>query len=161
MDPVISSNATVTKTGFHQDCDGNGIFDDPEIFTDLFADFQITVTAGAPGITLTSYTIEFIPELSNDSVGNTIMPPDLPDITDAGSFTLEIPSGTTAVFSTTCFTVDQKVDYFTRNQTDPVLANLIIARYTVRFTMVFADEFLEERVITESRTVLLGPYDNC
>lgn len=146
---------------FNPDCDGNGVFDDPEPFTDVIAYINIAVSANAPGITLRSYTIEYIPLLSPDSNGVYRLGPDLIDLTDHGSFTIHVSSNGEATFPITCMSMDTKNDLAFHMVTDADLANLEVARYTIRITLHFEDDSLEDRDIIVDRTVDMSSYDNC
>ena len=143
------------------DCDDNGTADDPEPWTDVLADITVSVDEKAPGLTLTDYTIQYIPLRSPDTQGVYRTGPDLIDLTDHGSFTFSVPSGTEAEFTITCLSIDSKIDYRNHWLNDADLANLAVARYTIRITMYFVDEYSEERSITVERTVYLSNYDNC
>ena len=138
------------------DCDNDGNATDPEPFTDVLARINISVDENAPGITLRDYQIEFIPISTPDPFGTPIMPPDLTDLTAHGSFTFSVPSGGDGSFTITCMNFNTK-DQFVLNWP----ATLENARYTIRVTLNFEDEYLEERQIILERTVLLDDYDRC
>ncbi len=144
------------------DCNGDGVTDDPEPFTDVLATINIDVDEDAPGITLKGYTIEYIPLLSPDSGGVYRLGPNLIDLTDHGSFNFHIPSNGTGSFPITCMSYDTKNDLLSHMLTDADLLNLEVARYTIRITLHFEDDYLEDRDIVVDRTVDLSPYyDNC
>lgn len=140
------------------DCDGDGNFtniDGFEDMTDLLANITITVPEGSPGITMTGYKISFEPNRTVDSVGNVIMPPDMPT-TYQGVYTLDIPSDSEASFWITCMEMDMK-DY---------MASFLTPfdwyfRYTVTIRLDFVDEYDQGRDMTLKRTLYFGIYDNC
>jgi hypothetical protein len=126
-----------------------------ETWTDTLANINVSVSAGAPGITLDHYEIDYIPILSTDINDDQIMPPDLNDLAD-GFYIISIPSGGSASFPITCMRVDTKTYYFNNAP-----ATLMVARYDIRIKLVFIDEYGVEREITVRRTVFLKEYDNC
>ena len=154
------------------DCDLNATTTgDTEDYFPAIGEITVTVGADAPGITLQSYEIEYIPRLSEDGTHNLVMPPVLDDPLPA-SYNVYIPTASTVVFSLTAISVDTKEEY--RNLTGWTLffdavtgalywvpPNLDEARYTVRFTLHFKDENSEDRTITVEQTVWFGDFDNC
>ncbi len=166
------------------------VYDDLETYTDVLATITITVAPGAPGITLDDYTIEYIPELSESGTG-LAMPPTLDALTDRGHSAVSISSGTSLPFTLTCMTVDTKQEYFIKagyvldpappqidvddppnginnGDGDYVVANVFsaisaidVARYTMRFTLYFTDEYGVNREIEVLKTIYMGRYDNC
>lgn len=173
------------------ECDDNVslayVWDDAEPYTNTFATITIEVDENTPGITISSYTIEYFGELSEDGTHAQVMPPDLNDLQDQGTNNIFIASGESAEFDITCFSMDQKQEYRTLigwafdyadvdenndGTTDyyfpywyiaagSIYENLDISRYTFRITLHCTDEYGVERDIVVQRTVYLGSYDNC
>ena len=138
------------------DCDGEANTTDPEFYTDVLADITVSVDSGAPGITLNHYRIEYIPLLSSDGLGNAILPPELVEPED-GAYIVSVTSGGTGTFTITLLSVDVKEEFYNWWITSTV----DVARYEMRVTLYFTDEYLEDREIEVTRTVFLGNYDNC
>ena len=178
-------NITIISNG-GTDCDITDDvlkYDDLEDFTDVLANITITVDRDAPGLTLTGYTIDYFGEASADGTGAIVMPPDLSDLGDEGTYNISIPSGSSTTFTLTCMTVDTKEEFNLRNATTftpqcgadedgdgfadfwiPAWtygATIATARYTIRFTLHFTDEYLQDRELTIERTIYLGNYDRC
>lgn len=137
------------------DCDGDGNATDPETFTDLFANIEITIEdEDTPGIEMTGYHVSFRPLRSYDGAGNAVTPPSVGAY--SGTYDVFIPSASEVSFFITCMEDDLKgyIDTF-RNPID------IIFRYEVTIRMDFIDEYDEEREITVERTLYFGAYNNC
>lgn len=165
--------------------------DDLETYTDMFADITLAVADWAQGITLTGYSIEYIPLVSEDGTNTLVTPPTLNNLYAQGAYNVYIAPGETYTFTTTCFSVDQKEAY--RNligwvqdssnfdsddppdgvldstlywweidpTVNPALSNLEVARYTFRIILHCRQDTGENVNIEIRRTVYLGNYDNC
>lgn len=142
--------------------------DDWEDFGPAIANVTVAVDSDAPGITLQSYTIEYIPQLSPNGT-TTEMPPALEDPLP-GAYNIDIASGNSATFSLTCVSVDTKVEYrdkvgwtWFNNGTVRywVPPSLEEGRYTIRFTFTFLNTEGHTEVITKNATVWFGNFDNC
>ena len=72
---------------------------------------EFAVDANAPGITLTGYTLEYIPLESEDGTGTIVMPPTLDSPLRGGNLGIDIASGGSASFDITCMSVDTKEEY--------------------------------------------------
>jgi hypothetical protein len=154
------------------DCDLDATTtDDGEDYGPAIANVTISVATNTPGITLQSYTIEYIPQLSStgDAGTPTLMPTDLEDPLP-GVYNIDIASGGSKTFSITCMSVDTKQEY--RNEQGWVWFNdgvnrywiapiLSEGRYTIRFTFTFLNTEGQTEIITKSATVWLGDFDNC
>jgi hypothetical protein len=140
---------------FNTDCDGNASTVDPEPFTSLFANIEIVVAEGAPGITMDNYRISFDPLRSVDTAGNTFMPPAYPTVYH-GTYDIDIPTNSTAEFPITCMESDGKSYLGTLI---PALA--IEMRYEITIEMSFTDEYDISRDLTIRRTLYFGRIDNC
>ena len=151
----------VMTLDMHQiaDCNSDGVFDDPETFTDVFANITVTVDENFPGLTVRGYTIEYYPELSGDDPATQVLPPALASLTDQGSYNIYLPSGSTSTFTITCFSYDQKEDYFT--QVQAAYPTLIVSRYTIRIILLCRDDNGQNKNLEIRRTVYFGFYDNC
>lgn len=143
---------------------------DFEDYGPTIANVTVAVSSDAPGITLQSYTIQYIPQLSPDSTNKLVMPPDLAD-GFTGSYSVDIASGSSGTFSLTCMSTDTKEEYRTKvgfvvvdnRPTEyywipPLLEE---GRYTIRFTFNFLNTEGQTETITKDATVYLGDFDNC
>ncbi len=139
-------------------CDPADPDSDDEPFTDVLADIEITVTGDAPGLKLNGYTIEYIPELSEDGTHTLVMPPTLDNLYDMGSNNLYLPPNSTTTFTTTCFSIEQKEEY---RLLISAFADLLFSRYTIRFIFYFTDDNGQSKEIEVRRTAYLGSYDRC
>jgi hypothetical protein len=153
------------------DCDMNATTnDDWEDFGPAIANVKIAVSSDAPGITLQSYSIQYIALPSPNSV--TIeTPTDLEDPLP-GYFNIDIPSGGSASFSLTCMSVDTKTEYReeqgwtwyydagtgARFWIPPELEE---GRYTIRFTFNYVNTEGHTGSIVRDATVWLGDFDDC
>lgn len=72
---------------------------------------DFAVDPNAPGITLTGYTLEYIPLPSEDGTGTIVMPPPLDSPLPGGNLGIDIASAGTASFEITCMSVDTKEEY--------------------------------------------------
>lgn len=137
------------------DCNGDGVFDDGEFFTDLFADITITINdITTPGLEMTGYDITFRPLRSYDQLGNAISPPNVGIY--HGNFDVNIPTLSEVEFSITCMEADLKIYMGSfLNAIDWVF------RYEVTIDMHFVDDYGEDRDITVVRTLDFGAYNNC
>jgi len=142
------------------DCDPELGTVDPEPFTDTLGIINVSVDAGAPGITLQRYRLQYIPLQSPDGTGQLVLPPNLID-PGFGNFPFDVASGGSAEFTITLLGVETKEEYEYLKSLDASLADLFFSRYILRVTLYVVDEFDEEREIVVERTVWLGPYDNC
>jgi hypothetical protein len=138
---------------------------EPEEFFDVFADMNIIVDADALGISLDYYTLEYFPLMSQNGLGELVLPPDLDD-PGVGFFDIDIPSGASSEFSVTCLGLHTKQEYENKLAalavSDPAsYSTLRFSRYTIRITFYFVDEADVDREIVLERTVYLGPYNNC
>lgn len=158
------SNITFTDAGgenitldmYRGVCDSG----DPEPYTDVVANMQITVADETSGLTLNGYTIEYLAEESEDGTNTLVMPPTLNTLDDRGSETVYMPAGGTTEFTLTCFSVDQKEAYASL-MTGAAYANLFISRYTIQYTLYCTGDDGESKNIVVQKTVYFGNYDNC
>lgn len=160
---------------------------DIEPYTDVLADITITASENAVGMSLNSYTIEYLPELSEDGTHTLVLPPTLNSLLDVGYSGVYISPGSTLEFTLTCFSIDQKQDYRdligwdtvqTNFDTDDdaiddsymvydfitagtIYSELEISRYTIRFVLNFTDDNGQSKNIVVQKTVYFGNYDNC
>ena len=128
-----------------------------EIFTDVFADIEITTAENVDGLTLNGYTIEYIPELSEDGTHTLILPPTLNSLVDKGSNNIYMPTNSTTSFTITCFSTDQKFDYATLM----VGNTLDVSRYTIRIILFCTADSGQKKSIEIRRTVYFGNYYRC
>jgi hypothetical protein len=165
--------------------------DDLEDYTDVFADITLSVAAWGQGITITGYTLEYIPLISEDGNHNLVTPPALNNLVDRGANNLYIAPGESATFTITCLSSDQKEEYrnligWTFYQVDfdsddpadgiddssnyfwaidatvnPALSDLEVARYTIRIILHCRQDSGESEGIEIRRTVYFGNYNNC
>jgi hypothetical protein len=143
---------------------------DWEDYGPAIANVTIAAATDAPGITLQSYTIEYIPQLSPNSLNVLVMPPDLAD-GFTGSYSVDIAPGGSSTFSLTCISSDTKEEYRTKagwtvvdNRPTEyywVKPQLEEGRYTIRFTFNFLNTEGQTETITKDATVWLGDFDNC
>lgn len=140
------------------DCNGDGVLDDPEDFTDLYAKITITLSdANTPGLEMTGYKITFTPLRSYDYItGSPVDPP--PVGAYLGSYSVVIPRLTETSFWITCMEMDLKL--YIGSFLWPASPDVGF-RYLVTVEMNFVDEYDEPRDITVKRTIWLGVYDNC
>jgi hypothetical protein len=140
---------------FNADCNGDGVLDDGETFTDLFAKITIIIEdATTPGLEMNSYEISFRPLLNYDQAANPISPPSIGNY--YGEYDVHIPALSEVEFWITCMEIDLKI--YLGNQ---ITALNNIFRYDVNVTMHFTDDLGEDRDISVTRTIYFGPYDNC
>jgi hypothetical protein len=142
------------------DCNADGVLDDAEEFTDLYAKITITIEdATTPGIEMTGYRIRFTALRSYDYYGNAVDPPAVGSY--AGAYSVVIPPLSETEFWITCMEIDLKrhIGSFL-DLTSPAFPDVGF-RYRVTIDMDFVDEYDEPREITVTRTIWLGAYDNC
>jgi hypothetical protein len=138
------------------DCNGDGTFDDPETFTDLYANITITIDdATTPGLEMTGYRVSFSPLRSYDALGNEISPPSVGNY--QGNYSVVIPTNSEVSFWITCMEMNLK--RYIGTFLDPISDWEF--RYMVTIRMDFVDELDEPREITVNRTIYIGSYDNC
>jgi hypothetical protein len=152
------------------DCDANATTtDDFEEYGPAIANIDISVSSDAPGITLQSYSIQYIQLPSEDGTGTIVTPPDLDDPLP-GFYNIDIPSGGSATFPLTCMSVDTKEEYRLKlgwtefndgNLRFWVSPGLDEGRYTIRFTFTFMNTEGHTETIVRDATVWLGDFDNC
>ena len=130
---------------------------DPEPFTDAFAEIELTTSETASGLTLKGYTIEYIPELSEDGTQTLVLPPTINNLVDSGSYTLYMPTNSTTSFTLTCFSINQKEALNTLR----LATNFETMRYTVRIILYCEADSGQEKNIEVRRTVYFGDYSNC
>jgi hypothetical protein len=133
------------------------------------ANVTISVASDAPGITLQSYTIDYIPQLSatGDPTVPTVMPEDLATPLPA-AYNIDIPSGGSATFSIIAISTDTKEEYRRRqgwawdsttlNWVPPVLNEGV---YTIQFAFTFLNTEGQTEIVTKNVTVWFGDFDNC
>lgn len=130
-----------------------------EDFTDVLANITLTVGENMPGITINSYSIEYLPLTSVDELSNPVTPPDLEPLIDqagSGSNNLHIETNSSVTFSIECLSISQKDEFsFLRG------AATYSARYTIRIILHCTDDSGYNRNIEIRRTVYLDDYDNC
>ena len=145
--------------------------EEPEDFSDALATVKVTVAQGAPGITLKSYSIEYIPLPSADGSGVLVQPPALIGPL-WGYSTFSIKAGGTGDLPITLMSVDTKNEFNIKMgwlfnsgagwvYYPPEPDELQMGRYTVRVTLYFEDQYSGKRTIFVDRTVYLSNYDNC
>jgi hypothetical protein len=137
------------------DCNGDGNFTDPEPFTDVLANIEVTAIEDAPGLTMTGYKVSFKPLTSTDITGSAYDPPDMP-IVYTGTYDVDIPTNSSVSFWITCMEIDMKLYMGTQ-----LPAAAVNARYEVTIRMDFVDEYGQPRDLTIRRTLYFGSYDNC
>lgn len=131
---------------------------DLEDFTDVYANITITVAEELPGITINSYSIEYLPLTSVDELSNPVTPPDLEpliDQTGSGSNNLHIDTNSSHTFSIECFSTSQKDEF------SSLRGATYTARYTIRIVLHCTDDSGYDRNLEIRRTVYLDDYDNC
>jgi hypothetical protein len=146
--------------------------DETEEWSDTLALVEITVTQGAPGITLQSYDIEYRP-LGTPYFGGSFTPPPLNNPA-RGYATFSIPSGGTGELPITLLSVSTKFEfdidmgwYYKIGDDwvyDPAWQypdEPQEGRYTIRVRLNFEDVTGNKRTITIDRTALLKDYNNC
>ncbi len=140
---------------YTNDCNGDLVPDDPETWTDLYANITITIdSATTPGLDMESYEVSFRPLRSYDTNGNAITPPSVG--TYYGEYDVNIPTLFEVSFWITCMEMSLK-DYI-----GSFITNLDWEfRYEVTIDMHFVDDYGENRDITVMRTLYFGWYDNC
>jgi hypothetical protein len=87
---------------------------DVEDYGPASAAVNFTVDSNAPGITLQSYSLEYIPLESEDGTGTIVMPPALDGPLNGGNLGIDILSGGSASFEITCMSTDTKEEYRTK-----------------------------------------------
>ncbi len=143
-------------TDFITDCDGDLTTADPEPYTNVFAEVTLAVSSeSTAGITLESYRIEYIPLLTPDGLGGTVLPPELAEPED-GHFSIPILPGNSSTFTITWLNFNTKAEYNPWHW-----ATGVYARYNMRLTLYFKDEFGQDREITVEKTVFMGSYYLC
>ena len=152
------------------DCDMNATTtDDWEDYGPTIVNVEIGVSTDAPGITLQSYTIQYIPRPSEDGTGTIVTPPALDDPLP-GNYNIDIPSGGSASFSLTCMSVDTKQEYRLKtgwawyddgNARYWISPTLDEGRYTIRYTFNYLNTEGHTGSIVRDTTVWLGDFDNC
>jgi hypothetical protein len=146
---------------WNDDCNGDGNTTDPEDFTDLIANIEITVDENAPGLTMTGYRVSFEPLTTVDTSGNIIQPPDMPT-PYTGSYDVDIPSNSIVSFWITCMEIDMKLYMETFMPACTIVGCPdYIYRYQITIRMDFIDEYLESRDFTIRRTIYFGRYNKC
>jgi hypothetical protein len=126
-----------------------------EEFTNAFATLSISVNASAPGLTLQSYSIQYIPLDSPDGSGELVSPPELVSPQD-GWTRFEVGAGGTGELEVTCMSIDTKEEYVNFWP-----AGVDISLYTIRITFRFENTAGEGVDIVVDKTVYLGNYNNC
>lgn len=154
------------------DCDFNATTtDDAEPYGPTVADITVAVAEDALGMTLKSYEIQYIARPSEDGTHNIVMPPTL-DSPLPASYNISISPGEEVTFTLTAISTDTKEEYrllagwtlyYDAGTGDLywIAPTLQEARYTIRFTLHFEDENLEERTMILEQTVWFGDFDNC
>lgn len=88
---------------------------DVEDYGDATAAVSVTVSEDALGITLESYSIEYIPLESEDGTGTIVMPPTLDGPLTGGNSGIDIGSGGSEDFTITCLSTDTKEEFRIKN----------------------------------------------
>ncbi len=144
------------------DCNGDGVFDDPEDYGPVYAYLTVAIDSSVNGLTLDSYDIEYIPLSTPLSGGGTIVPIDLEDAFDQGDGTDYFGSGTTTSLTFTFMTTQTKTQYYNWwTGGAPQNTQVDQSRYNFRLTCHFIDDSGVEREMEFNRTVYLGAFDNC
>ena len=106
-----------------------------EKYTDVFANITVSVASSMPGLTINGYTIDYIPQSSEDGTHALVMPPTLDSLTDQGSNNIHIATNSSATFQTTCFSTGQKAEYRKLiGWTDTTTGALPVNTYTITTT---------------------------
>ncbi len=126
-----------------------------EEFTNAFAILSLSVDADAPGLTLQSYSIQYIPLDSPDGNGNLVTPPELVSPED-GWTRFEVGAGESGQLEVTCMSIDTKEEFV-----NSWPAGVDYPLYTIRITFRFENTAGEDIDIVVDKTVYLGNYNNC
>ena len=154
----LTDNGTETMTidiNMTNPCTVGGT--DAESYTDAFAEISLTTSETASGLTLKGYTIEYIPELSEDGTQTLVLPPSINNLVDSGSNTVYMPTNSSTSFTVTCFSFDQKEALNNLR----LATNFVVMRYTVRIILYCEADSGQEKNIEVRRTVYFGNYNNC
>ncbi len=139
------------------DCNGDGVFDDPEPFSDhdavvTFGSFTIgNVPTTTTRIFIVSYTISYAINLGSGPG------PVVPSVTIGTGSIIEVPTNGSVQATVTIFNQQQKFDYvnvFGGNQFDEVY-------YLARYTFNGEDEFGNTVFTQASTQILLANFNNC
>ncbi len=139
------------------DCNDDGNPNDPEPFTNVFADITITVSDTGLPIRVESYTVDFLPLQSVDDFGNPIMPPSLTSYPGPMLDSDSIDTGTSYTISgITVMTFDTKDEYLNK------WSGLNwVSLYTISVTLSIVDEEGGRFSLVVNEQVNLSFYDNC
>ncbi len=138
------------------DCDGDGVADDPEIFTNVSGDITIFVSDTGLPIRVESYSVDFLPMQSVDGTGNPVTPPSLSSYADAMLNSDWIDTGTSYTISAvTVLTTDTKDEYLAKWSGNRV------SLYTISVTLSIVDEEGDHFSLVVNEQVNLGFYDHC
>lgn len=172
QDPFTDNDLSVDIA--QDDCDMNATTnDDWEDYGPVSAYVVIEAAEDVPGITIQSYTIQYIALPSPDGTGAVVMPPALTSPPLVGNFGIDVTPGGKAEFSLTCMSVDTKQEY--RDAIGWTLyydsatqwigwinpSELDEGRYTVRFTFNYVNTEGHTGSIVRDATVWLGDFDDC
>jgi hypothetical protein len=136
------------------DCDGDVTTDDPEIFTNVSADITIT-NDGGEVIRVESYTVDYLPQPTEDGSGNLVTPPSLGSYPDAILNSDWVDTGTSSTISgLTVMTFDTKAEAAAG------LVNLV-GLYTISVTLNIVDEDGNHFTLVANEQAALSFYDNC
>jgi len=158
---VLELDEATLQVDTVQDVCGTGNSTTPEDFSDALGEITITAAANTAGLTLQSYTLEYIPLGSVDQLGTSRMPPDITDPPSDGATTVDIPPNSTRTFTITLISTTSKAEYNVKLGLDPALVNLSTSRYLIRVIMHFKDTAGNDRDIAVDKTVYFSDYDHC
>jgi hypothetical protein len=139
-----------------------GTFEEPEAesFTNVFAFVTVGVSRDALGLTLQSYSVQYIPVDTADGTGKLVRPPSLagPII---GFDNFDIAPGQASELEILCMDIDTKEEYVVKWMSDSALFNLDVAQYIIRVTLHFKDTAKQDVSLTVERKVNLADFNNC
>lgn len=182
LDEEFTSDVDIN---FVADCNGDGVFDDPEDFTEHFADvtFSASLVSGNPVaasfVQVTSMTVTFTQNTTDPGATCGVSSPFTPNcnaVAGAGPaifplttpINVVIPVGTSVTQILPMVNFQRKQDYtpaagfdiFTDGPFDPG-GNVAFLSYHVRFVFTGEDEFGNNVDATGAEQITFGAYNNC
>ncbi len=154
-------------TVYNADCDGDPTTLDPEDFYDAMGDVTFTSTTLSTSddpatLYITDYTVEFIPELTQDpdaTVVSLVMPPALGPLSFETSIVL--PPDETVAIESGIFLVPISIKNIYYNLVTAAYTNYLFGNYSIRVTFHGKSEFGDSFKIVVYTNAVLGGYDNC
>ncbi|MEW6068216.1 MAG: hypothetical protein AB1610_08000 [Nitrospirota bacterium] len=131
-----------------------------EDFYDAFGDVTFTMTSvttsqEAPTLYITDYIVEYIPQPTSDTLGNTVYPPSLTSLSFEKSIVL--PPDSTVEDSVVLIPANTKTEY--SNST--YFSTYGQGNYSIKVTFYGESEFGDDFSIVVYIDALFANYDNC